>query len=107
MDQKERRIKRTRAKIHGTAERPRLTVFRSAKHIYGQLIDDEKGMTLVYAQDSEIKDEKNVSEAVGKLIAKKAQEKNIKKAVFDRRGYQYHGRIKDLAQGARDGGLEI
>lgn len=126
-----RRDRRVRAKIFGTAERPRLCVFRSAKHIYAQLIDDEKGKTLVAASDLELKKlktknkklktkikEKEIEEPskrrtgkvaiayeVGKLIAKKALEKKIEKVVFDRGGYKYHGRIKALAEGGREGGL--
>jgi len=106
-----RRHKRVRAKIFGTKEKPRLCVFRSAKHIYAQLIDDEKGKTLAAASDQEIKKGKKskieIAKAVGKLIAKKALEKKIEKVVFDRGGYQYHGRVKALAEGAREGGLKF
>ena len=91
-----------RAKIKGTAKVPRLCVFRSSKYIYAQVIDDEKGKTLAAA------DGKLVSAAeIGKLIAKKAIEKKINKVVFDRGGYKYHGRVKALAQGARDAGLKF
>jgi len=140
-----RRHKRVRAKIFGTAKVPRLCVFRSAKRIYAQLIDDEKGMTLVSASDLELtrksksKRKAKVSREtdakftpldtklsngarrktdakiltgktaiayeVGKLIAKKALAKNIEKVIFDRGGYKYHGRVKALAEGAREGGL--
>jgi len=106
-----RRHKRVRAKVFGTAQVPRLCVFRSNKHIYAQLIDDEKGKTLVAASDLEIKyKKKKITKnekalEVGKLIAKKAMEKKIKKVVFDRGGYKYHGRVKALAEGAREGGL--
>jgi len=101
-----KRHKRVRAKIFGTKEVPRLCVFRSAKHIYCQLIDDEKGRTLFAASDLELKKSKTAYE-VGKLIAKKALEKKIKKVVFDRGGYKYHGRVKALAEGAREGGLKF
>ncbi len=109
IDQKIRH-KRVRAKIIGTKEIPRLCVFRSNKHIYAQLIDDEKGKTLVSVKDVEIKKKNKKTELafeVGKLIAKKAIEKKIEKIVFDRAGYQYHGRVKSLADGAREGGLKF
>ena len=122
-----RRHKRVRAKIFGTKERPRLCVFRSSKHIYAQLIDDEKGKTLVAASDLEMKGKKKrpkskitrpgdivarkgkvaVAYEVGKLIAKKALEKKIGKVGFDRGGYQYRGRVKALAEGAREGDLKF
>ena len=114
-----RRHKRIRAKIKGTAKVPRLCVFRSAKHIYAQLIDDEKNKIMADVKDQELKKspsvkvEKNrTSKAaaafeVGKLIAKKALGNKIEKVVFDRGGYQYHGRIKSLAEGAREGGLKF
>lgn len=110
--QRERRKKRVRAKIFGTKSRPRLSVFRSNKHIYCQLIDDENHLTLVSASDRELKDlpEKNkikIAFEVGKLIARKALEKNIQKVVFDRGPYKYHGRVKALAEGARAGGLQF
>jgi large subunit ribosomal protein L18 len=107
---------RIRRKISGTAERPRLTVFRSLNHIYAQIIDDTKGTTLLEASSKskelveEIKSSKgkiSKSKLVGKLIAKRAVEKGITTAVFDRSGYQYHGRIKAVADGAREGGLKI
>jgi len=97
---KKRKIKRVRAKISGTASRPRLAVFKSLKTIYAQLIDDEKGVTLASAKG------KN-PEAVGKEIAKVAAAKKITTAVFDRRSNKYHGKIKALAEGARAGGLTI
>lgn len=117
---KERRHKRIRAKISGTAERPRLCVFCSNKHTYAQLIDDEKGKTLISAKDTElkikvgkkpVKQEKQLQGktatafGVGKLIAEKAIKNKINKVVFDRGGYLYHGRVKALAEGAREGGL--
>ena len=144
-----KRYRRIRAKISGANKVPRLCVFRSAKHIYAQLIDDEKGHTLISANDLEIKQPKippkksarfalrrarrearpiklggkkqkttppggkermgkvNKAYEVGKLIAKKALEKKIEKVVFDRAGYKYHGRVKALAEGAREGGLKF
>lgn len=102
------RVRRVRAKITGTAERPRLSVCRSLKHIYAQIIDDTSGKTLAYAADSELKGEFKKSEAaleVGKLIAQRAKEKKIEKVVFDRRDKRYHGRVKAVADGAREGGL--
>ena len=107
-----RRHKRVRAKIFGTKEVPRLSVFRSAKHIYGQLINDEKGQTLISASDLELRRKKGKTKVekareVGKLIAKKALAKKIEKVVFDRGGYAYHGRVKALAEGAREGGLKF
>lgn len=111
-----RRHKRVRAKIMGTSTVPRLCVFRSTKHIYSQLIDDEEGKTLVAASDGELKKSKTktkevkkvaVSYKVGKLIAEKALEKKIKNVIFDRGGYAYHGRVKALAEGAREGGLKF
>lgn len=104
------RHKRVRAKIKGASKKPRLSVYRSLKHIYAQLIDDEIGETLVSASDFEIKKDKKmtkteIAEKVGELIAKKAKEKGIKEVVFDRGGFKYHGRIKRLAEKARENGL--
>ncbi len=114
---KEKRIKRhkrIRAKIKGTASCPRLLVFRSNRHLHCQVIDDEKGETLVAASDLEFKknNKKQIPESkiafeLGQLIAKKAKEKGIMKIVFDRNGYQYHGKVKALAEGAREGGLQF
>lgn len=104
------RHKRIKAKTMGDAKCPRLCVFRSNKHIYAQLIDDNKGKTLVSAKDTEIKkkDKKTaLAFEVGKLIAQKAIEKKIEKIIFDRAGYKYHGRVKSLADGARQGGLKF
>jgi large subunit ribosomal protein L18 len=106
------RHKRIRSRINGTAKLPRFCVFRSNKHIYGQLIDDEKGKTLLVASDIEIKSKvksqkSKISEQVGRLLAKKAIEKKFEKVVFDRGGYKYHGRVKALAEGARKGGLKF
>jgi len=131
-EKRNRRHRRIKARLSGTAERPRLCVFRSAKHIYGQLIDDERGVTLVSGNDKEIKVKTQKSKVktttqnlkvekekivrtkktalaykVGKLIAEKALGKNIEKVVFDRGGYRYHGRVKALAEGAREGGLKF
>jgi len=109
-----KRHKRIRAKIHGTTERPRLCVFRSNKHIYAQLIDDDKNKIILSAKDLELKigkqessNNKDAAFKIGELIAKKAQEKKISEIVFDRGGYKYHGKIKALAEGARKGGLKF
>jgi large subunit ribosomal protein L18 len=105
---------RIREKMSGTAERPRLNVYRSLNHIYTQLIDDLNGVTIASASSLGKKDEEknyggNVAAAaeVGKLIAQRAQEKGIKKIVFDRGGYLYHGRVKALADAAREAGLDF
>jgi len=103
-----RRHRRVRAKVKGTSEVPRLCVFRSAKHIYAQLINDDNGKTLVSADDSGIKKSGiDVAKEVGKMIAEKAIEKKIKQVVFDRGGYKYHGRVKALAESAREAGLKF
>jgi len=103
--------KRIREKLSGTAERPRLNVFRSLNHIYAQVIDDQKGETLVSVSTLalKVKTGGNVAAAkeIGKAIAEKATAKGIKKVVFDRGGFLYHGRIKALADAAREGGLEF
>ncbi len=111
---RERRRRRVRAKVSGTPERPRLNVFRSLKHIYAQVIDDTVGHTLAAASslDEAIRSQQGLKKtekafAVGKLIAQRALEKGIKKVVFDRAGYRYHGRVKAVAEGAREGGLEF
>ena len=106
------RHKRVRAKISGTAERPRLDVFRSAKNIYAQVIDDVAGVTLAQASslDKEITGNggnKEAAKAVGKLVAERAKEKNIVDVVFDRGGFIYQGKIKALAEAAREAGLEF
>jgi large subunit ribosomal protein L18 len=109
---------RIRAKMSGTAERPRLNVYRSLNHIYTQLIDDANGVTIVSASTMTPKGAGNTdarkaggnveaAKAVGKLIAERAAEKGIKKVVFDRGGYLYHGRVKALADAAREAGLEF
>lgn len=103
-----RRHARVRAKVAGTAERPRLVVFRSLKHMSVQLVDDVTHHTLMTVTDSGLtgkKAEKSVE--VGKLVAEKAKAAGITKVVFDRGGYQYHGRVKAVADGAREGGLEF
>ena len=107
-----KRHQRVRKNISGTAERPRLSVYRSLNHIYAQIIDDTKGTTLVSASSLD-KDFEGYggnidgAKAVGNLVAKKALEKGIKAVVFDRGGYIYHGRVAALADGAREGGLEF
>jgi large subunit ribosomal protein L18 len=103
------RKNRVRSRVSGTAARPRLTVYKSSTHIYGQLIDDDNQKTLVSASDLKVKTGKKVDRAgvVGEELAKKAVAKKIKKVVFDRNGYMYHGRVKELADGARKGGLDF
>jgi len=112
----ERRHKRVRAKIRGTAARPRLSVFRSNRGMFLQLVDDERGVTLASASVLEIKPANGVkdeggkvarSQELGKLLASKAKDKKITKVVFDRGAYKYHGRVKAAAEGAREGGLEF
>jgi large subunit ribosomal protein L18 len=100
---------RIRQKMAGTAERPRLNVYRSTNHIYAQVIDDQNGQTLVAASTIKLKTGGNVASAkeIGKTIAELAVSKGIKKVVFDRGGYLYHGRIKALADAAREAGLEF
>ena len=114
--QEQRRIRRyrIRKRVQGSSERPRLSVFRSSKHIYAQIIDDLRGATLVMASSREKLDGKvdgkgkaAVGTAVGKLLAERAKEKGVSKVCFDRGGYLYHGRVKALADGARAGGLEF
>lgn len=102
--------KRIRAKIQGTAFAPRLAVFRSTKHMYAQLIDDVKAVTLCSSSDVAHKGKRTKAERaknVGEEIAKKAKEAGITKAVFDRGGFPYHGRVKAVADGAREGGLKF
>jgi len=109
------RHKRVRRKISGTSQRPRLCVFRSANNIYAQIIDDTKRVTLVAASslEAEVKSavnhtgNKEAAKKVGELVAKKAVEKGITEVVFDRGGYLYHGRIQELAEGAREAGLKF
>ncbi len=109
--QRQRRVDRVRAKVKGNSEKPRLAVFRSLKHISAQLIDDIQGKTIIAAIDKEIEADKATKTEsafeLGKLIAKRAKEKKINKVVFDRRDKRYHGRVKAVADGAREGGLEF
>lgn len=103
------RKRRIRAKIKGTKNMPRLAIYKSLKEIYVQAIDDVKGATLVSAASSEAKAKNTIegAKAVGKLIAKKCLDKKIKTVVFDRAGYKYHGKVKALAEGAREAGLKF
>lgn len=105
-----------RIRVSGTSERPRLTVFRSLKHVYAQIVDDSTGKTLVAVSDidkvlreqfKDLKGQKALGKKVGELTAKKALENNIKQVVFDRNGYLYHGVVKAMADGARAGGLKF
>jgi len=109
------RHKHVRKKVHGTSERPRLSVFRSLRHIYAQVVDDEIGHTIVAASsnDPDVTSEnkgsgkKQTAHLVGTIIAKRAIEAGVTHGVFDRGGYKYHGRVKALAEGAREGGLNF
>ena len=110
--ERRKRVKRgIRGKIDGTPSRPRLSIFRSNRHIYAQLIDDREGMTLAAASslDDGVSggNPTEVSKAVGQQLAERAKEKGIEQAVFDRNGYRYHGRVRALAEGAREGGLQV
>ena len=111
--QKRQRIKtRVRSKVRGTAERPRLSVFRSNKQIYAQVIDDLNGVTLASASSIKVEEAKGVNKldqalAVGKAVASNAKAAGVTQVIFDRNGYIYHGRIQKLAEGAREGGLEF
>jgi len=107
--QRKKRHNKIRSRIKGTAKCPRLSVFRSLSNIHAQLIDDTKGKVLVSSSSLKIKKGKamEIAKQVGMDIAKKASEKKIKSCIFDRGGYLYHGRVKALAEGARDGGLEF
>lgn len=109
-----KRVKRIRKKIVGTTEMPRLQVFKSARHIYAQVIDDSTGKTLSAAcslskeiDSNDLKDKKDMAHRVGALVAAKAKSKGIEKVVFDRGGNRYHGRIKSLSEGAREAGLNF
>ena len=107
---REIRHRRVRSRVSGVLERPRLAVFKANNHIYAQLIDDGAGKTLAAASSIEIKTKakkSDIAKEVGKLVASKALAKNIKAVKFDRGGFAYHGRIKALAEGAREGGLEF
>ena len=106
------RHKRTRKKISGTKDKPRLSVFRSLNHIYAQIINDDNGITLLQANSLELKTTKtqtktSIAEEVGKLLGQRAKEKKVKKVVFDKGGYKYHGRIKALANSARKEGVKF
>ena len=111
--QRKRRHRRVRGKIEGTASRPRLNVYRSLNHIYAQIIDDGAGTTLCSASslDKDFKGKtggnKEAAREVGKLLAERAVKKGVKNVVFDRGGYLYHGRVKELAESARETGLEF
>ena len=110
-----KRQKRIRRKTLGTTQRPRLCVFRSAKHIYAQLIDDSRGQTLASAssmesdirQRSDFENKVALATLIGKLIGERAQEKGVKQVVFDRNGFLYHGRVKAVSEGARKSGLDF
>ncbi|RYZ60428.1 MAG: 50S ribosomal protein L18 [Proteobacteria bacterium] len=108
---REKRKKRIRKKVFGTAERPRLSVFRSARHVYAQVIDDIKGVTLAsvhsFKKGSEERANKAVCTELGKKLAESCKAKNITAVVFDKNGFAYHGRVQALAEGARDGGLNF
>ena len=112
---RKRRHRRVRKKISGTAERPRLNVFRSLRHIYAQIIDDDRGRTLIAAstRDPALRDQlagldkTAQAKVVGQALAERAQAKSVRQVIFDRGGYKYHGRVKALADGAREGGLEF
>ncbi|SRR6056297_161985 len=110
--QRQRRHQRVRAKIKGTSDRPRLSVFRSRRIVYIQLIDDSAGKTLASVNEKELKKGKNknktdISFEAGKVIAEKARKIKIETAVFDKGGYKYHGRVKAVAEGARENGLKF
>jgi large subunit ribosomal protein L18 len=104
-----RRHLRVRKKVTGTAERPRLVIFRSLKHITAQLVDDVAGRTLMTVSSTDLSEGKKTekSKEVGKRLASRAKDSGVKKVVFDRAGYKYHGRVKAVADGAREGGLEF
>ncbi len=112
---RKKRQERVRQKVLGTAEKPRLNVYRSLNNIYAQLIDDNEGSTLVAASslDKEVKEKvektgnKEAAKLVGQLVGKRALDEGIEEVVFDRAGYKYHGRIKELAEGARESGLKF
>lgn len=110
LEGRERRKGRIRKRVAGSLDRPRLTVFRSAKHLYAQVIDDRSGTTLASASTlaAEVAGSKrDKAKALGEVLAKSCAEKGIRKVVFDRNGYIYHGRVRALADGAREGGLDF
>ncbi len=110
-----KRRARIRKKVRGTAEQPRLSIFRSARHVYAQIIDDTRGITLVTAssvekvfkEQNKFEDKKAAAAFIGKLVAQRALEKGIEKVVFDRNGFLYHGRVKAISDGAREAGLKL
>lgn len=110
-----RRHRRVRKKVFGTAQRPRLNVFRSLNHIYAQVINDEEGHTLAAASDMEpdLRSQRNgkrkteIAKLVGQVVGQRAKERGVQAVVFDRGGYRYHGRVKALAEGAREAGLQF
>lgn len=111
-DNRLRRKRRIRKKIYGTADRPRLTIYRSNRHIYAQLINDDTGATLVSAStidEGEVSgdDKTQKAKSVGALLGERAKQANISRVVFDRNGYIYHGRVAAVAEGAREAGLEL
>ena len=107
-DRRARRHLRVRKTVAGTSERPRLVVFRSLKHIYAQLVDDTTGRTLLTVSDAQLEGKKSAkSSEVGKRLAGRAKDAGVTRVVFDRAGYKYHGRVKAVADGAREGGLEF
>ncbi len=108
-EQRQRRHARSRARALANTERPRLVVFRSLQSIYAQIVDDAKGVTLVAAHDMKVKKGSKTerAQAVGKELAEKAKQAGIETCVFDRNGYKYHGRVKALAEGAREAGLQF
>jgi large subunit ribosomal protein L18 len=108
-EKRQRRHLRVRKKVAGTPERPRLVVYRSLKHIYAQLVDDTAARTLATVSDLSVSDGKKTEKSVevGRRIAARAREAGITRVVFDRAGYKYHGRVKAVADGAREGGLEF
>lgn len=111
MNKREKRKQRIRRKIFGTKSKPRLSVFRSNKHIYAQAIDDVEGKTIASASDANLKKgkstKKEIAEKVGQKIGKKLKKKKIEKIVFDRSGYKFHGRVKELAEGIRKEGINF
>lgn len=111
--QRDRRRAKIRARVKGTTQKPRLVVFRSHQHLYGQVIDDQKRITLAAFSDQQLEkggqglSKTDQAKLVGQELAKRAREKGVKEIVFDRAGYQYHGRVKALAEAARKGGLKF
>lgn len=108
--QRKRRHARIRGKIHGTAECPRLSIFRSNQHLYAQLVNDETGKVVAAVSDLKANEKMTgveLAKSLGKAIAKKAQDQGVLKVVFDRAGYKYHGSVKALAEAAREGGLKF